>query len=78
MKRSKSSLWTKDGKALTATIGDSTYRIVRYPDESPLGGKFGVYQDGRYQAAVATLESAKARCAGMAAKARFFSIARRK
>jgi hypothetical protein len=78
MKRPKSSLWVQDGKALTATMGDSTYRIVQYPDESPLGGKFGVYQDGRYQAALATLHGAKAHCAGMATKARAFNFARSK
>jgi hypothetical protein len=78
MKQSKSSLWTKDGRALTATIGGSTFRIVQYPDESPLGGKFGVYQDGKYQAAVSTLDVAKTRCAGLAAKGRSFSFARGK
>lgn len=63
-------MWTQDGKALTAVIGPHTFRIVAYPEESPLAGKFGVYQDGKYQAAFATLAAAKTRCSGLAAKRR--------
>jgi len=70
MKRSKTDTWTTDGKAITATIGDSTFRIVTYPDDSPMAGKFGIYQDGKYMAAVASLAAAKTRCTGLANKNR--------
>jgi hypothetical protein len=63
-------MWKEDGKALTAVIGESTFRIVVYPDESPLAGRFGVYKDGRYQAAFQTLAAAKSRCSGLAARRR--------
>lgn len=70
MTRDKAGPWTEDGRAHTATLGASTFRIVQYPEESPMGGKFGVYQDGRYEAALSSLAAAKARCAGLAAKNR--------
>ncbi len=70
MTRPNTNPWTEDGRAHTATLGASTFRIVQYPDESPMGGKFGVYQDGRYAAALSTLAAAKTRCAGLAAKSR--------
>jgi hypothetical protein len=70
-------MWTEDGKVLTAVIGGSTFRIVCYPEESPLAGKFGIYKDGRYQAALSTLAAAKTRCSGLAVKnRRSFNLAR--
>jgi hypothetical protein len=61
-----SAVWTTAYGIHTTRLDGQTYRIVAYPNGSPLAGKFGCYCDGRYTGLAANLAAAKTWCCTLA------------
>lgn len=54
--------WSDDYGTHSAEIDGLPYRIVAYPQGSPLAGKYGCYSGGRYTGLKSNLMEAKAWC----------------
>jgi hypothetical protein len=58
--------WKQTGDTHSARINGHDCKIVRYPEGSPLAGKYGCYRDGSFQGIATTLTTAKNRCSAAA------------
>lgn len=58
--------WKREGNVYTATLHGHACKVVLFPEDSPLAGKFGCFRDGQFQGVAATLAAAKGRCGALA------------
>ncbi|TXL82295.1 hypothetical protein FHP25_00940 [Vineibacter terrae] len=62
--------WVSEYGTHTAVLGGRTYRIVAYPQGSPLAGKYGCYRGGKYTGLTRDLAAAKTWCSDLARQSR--------